>query len=54
MDILISGGRIIDPGSYEGPGDILVTDGQDCRRPPGEPLAAPERASTVPVPGQGY
>ncbi len=33
MDILITGGRIIDPGCYEGPGDVLVVDGKDCRRP---------------------
>ena len=28
MNLRISGGRIIDPGGYEGPGDILVVDGK--------------------------
>ena len=41
MDILITGGRIIDPGRYEGPGDILVVDGKIAAVHRGEPGAAP-------------
>ena len=28
MNFRITGGRIVDPGRYEGPGDILVVDGK--------------------------
>jgi dihydroorotase len=46
MDILITGGRIIDPGRYEGPGDILVVDGKIASVRRGESgAAAPEGSS---------
>ena len=28
MDILITGGRVIDPGRFDGPGDLLIRDGR--------------------------
>jgi dihydroorotase len=46
MDILISGGRVIDPGSYDGPGDILITAGRIAAVTPAAAPGAPERGST--------
>ena len=48
MDILITGGRIIDPGRYEGPGDILVVDGKIAAVREGESGAAPPEDSSPP------
>jgi dihydroorotase len=42
MNIRIQGGRIIDPGHYEGPGDILVVDGRIAAVFRGDSPAAPQ------------
>ena len=54
MDILISGGRVIDPGSYDGPGDILITAGRIAAvTPAAAPGCAGEGVNRFPFRGQG-
>jgi dihydroorotase len=48
MNIRINGGRIVDPGHYEGPGDILVVDGKIAAVYPADSHAAPQDASSPP------
>ena len=48
MNLRITGGRIIDPGRYEGPGDILVVDGKIAAVHRGESGAASIEASSRP------
>ena len=48
MNIRIQGGRIIDPGHYEGPGDILVVDGRIADIFPGNSQAVPQDRSAPP------
>ena len=45
MNLRIVGGRIVDPGRFEGPGDLLVVDGRIAAvTPPGGlPEAGPCR-----------
>ncbi|HSM89081.1 MAG TPA: hypothetical protein VLT56_03580, partial [Desulfobacterales bacterium] len=48
MNIQIIGGRIIDPGHYEGPGDILVVDGKIAAVHRGDSQAALQESSSLP------
>ena len=48
MNIRITGGRIIDPGHYEGPGDILVVDGRIAAIHKGESEAVETEGSSLP------
>ena len=49
MNLRITGGRVIDPGRYEGPGDILVVDGKIAAVHRGESgAAAPPEGSSLP------
>ena len=48
MNLLISGGTIIDPGHYEGPGDIIVVDGKIAAVHKGESQAATMESSSLP------
>jgi dihydroorotase len=48
MNIRIHGGWIIDPGHYEGPGDILVVDGKIAAVHRGDSQAAAQEASSLP------
>ena len=48
MNVQINGGMIIDPGHYEGPGDILVVDGKIAAVHRGDSQAASQEASSLP------
>jgi dihydroorotase len=48
MNIRITGGRIVDPGHYEGPGDILVVDGKIAAVHRGESEAAAAEGASLP------
>jgi dihydroorotase len=48
MNLRISGGTIIDPGHYEGPGDIIVVDGKIAAVHKGESQAGASESSTLP------
>jgi dihydroorotase len=48
MNIRISGGRIVDPGHYEGPGEILVVDGKIAAVHRGDSQAASQETSSLP------
>jgi dihydroorotase len=48
MNIRISGGRIVDPGHYEGPGEILVVDGKIAAVHRGDSQAASQETSALP------
>lgn len=48
MNIRINGGRIIDPGHYEGLGDILVVDGKIAAVHRGDSQAAAQETSSLP------
>ncbi len=47
MQIRINGGRIIDPGHFDGTADIVVEDGKIARIVENEPLIAPDQASNI-------
>jgi dihydroorotase len=47
MNIQIKGGRIIDPGHYEGPGDILVVDGKIAAVFRGDSPAVPQESASL-------
>jgi dihydroorotase len=48
MNIRIHGGRIIYPGHYDGPGDILVVDGKIAAVHRGDSQAAAQEAASLP------
>ncbi len=48
MNIRISGGRIVDPGHYEGPGEILVVDGKIAAVHRGDSQAVSQETSSLP------
>jgi dihydroorotase len=48
MNVRIHGGRIIDPGHYEGPGDILVVDGKIAAIHRGDSQAIPQADASLP------
>jgi dihydroorotase len=51
MDILITGGRVIDPGRFDGPGDVLIQDGRIAAVSAAAEAGAPGGASRERRPG---